>query len=371
MDAVVIDRRTRLHLEKLAIGAYAPVDRFMTEEVARSVVERMRLPGGRVFPLPILLPIPDPSDAPSGRRLALRFDGEVAGWIDVESRFRLDLVDSAVRLFGTADPEHPGVRAWLGQSGWFAGGPIGVPGRGHGATAGLAAPPAADPTVVGFDEPKPAATRALFAARGWSSIVGFQTRNIPHRAHEHLHRLALETADGLFIQPLVGPRKAGDYTTEAVMTAYRAYVESFLPADRVVLAPLTIPMWYAGPREAVLHAIVRRNYGCTHFIVGRDHAGVGGWYGRYEAQELARRLAPEIGIEILAAAGPCYCSICGQTVTERTCPHITAAPSAVTEVSGSAVRAAIRSGGSTLSHLVRPEVVGSIAHLQPFLEAES
>ena len=211
---------------------------------------------------------------------------------------------------------------------------------------------------------------AIFAERGWRTIVAFNTRNIPHRAHEYLHRQALEMADGLLIHPIVGPRKRGDYTTEAILVAYRAYIDRYLPAGRVVLAPLAIPMRFAGPREAVFHALIRRNYGCTHMIVGRDHAGVGEWYGHYEAQALAQQFGPELGIQIVAAAGPFFCRICEGIVTERTCPHRDTAPDAVSEVSGSAIRAALMGTGRPHPEFIRPEVAASIAGIDLFIEAD-
>ena len=357
-DSPALDRRSELELRKIAIGAYAPLTGFMTEEQLNSVVASMRLPDGRIFPLPVVLEVPGPAGLTPGERVSLTRDGSVIGQIDVQSVFHVDLEETSERLFGTGDPAHPGVRAWQSGSGWFAGGPV----RLHSEGGSVALEP--------WPEPTPAEMRALFAERGWQTVVAFNTRNIPHRAHEYLHRQALEMADGLLIHPIVGPRKRGDYTTEAILTAYRAYISRFLPAGRVVLAPLAIPMRYAGPREAVFHALIRRNYGCSHLIVGRDHAGVGKWYGLYEAQALAQKLAPELGIQIVAAAGPFFCRICDEIVTDRTCPHPETAPEAVIEVSGSAIRAVLTGNGAPHPEFIRPEVVASIAGMHPFIEAD-
>jgi sulfate adenylyltransferase len=350
--SLAIDRRAFLELEKLAIGSYAPLTGFMTEAEVASVVERMRLPDSRPFPLPVVLPIAGPDAVGQGSGADLTFDGSIVGAIDVASTFRLDLASTARGIFGTDDPSHPGVRAWLAQSGWFAGGPVELAVR-------------ASP-----DEPTPAEMRALFASKGWQTIVAFNTRNIPHRAHEYLQRLALELADGLLIHPIVGPRKRGDYTLEAVLRGYRAFIDQFLPADRVVLAPLAIPMRYAGPRDAVFHALIRRNYGCSHIVIGRDHAGVGEWYGRYEAQELACAFGAELGIGIVRGAGPFYCEICGGIVSERTCQHQASAPAAVASVSGSAIRDALTCGVDPHPELIRPEVVASLQGVRVFIEAD-
>jgi sulfate adenylyltransferase len=356
IESLAIDRRSALELHKLAIGAYAPLTGFMVEAEVDAVVDSLRLPDGRPFPLPVVLELPAPEGVRPGDRPVLTCDGAKAGDIEVASVFRLDLAATAERLFGTRDPAHPGARAWQRAGGWFVGGPVTMAAGG--------------PAVPEWPEPTPAEMRALFASRGWRSVVAFNTRNIPHRAHEYLHRQALEMADALLIHPIVGPRKRGDYTTEAILTSYRAYIDRFLPSDRVVLAPLAVPMRYAGPREAVLHALIRANYGATHLIVGRDHAGVGEWYGQYDAQALAREFGPELGIEIVAAAGPFYCRICDGIVTERTCPHRESAPEAVSEVSGSAIRAVLTTAGKPRPELIRPEVVASLAGLAPFIEAD-
>lgn len=356
VEGLALDARSSLELHKLAIGAYAPLTGFMTEEEFHSVVETMHLPDGRPFPLPVVLDVGPGSSVRPGSRVPLERDGSIVGHIDVRSVFRVDLEAMSRPLFGTDDPAHPGVRAWRKSSGWFAGGPVTLDRSSR--------------IEPDWPEPTPAEMRALFAGRGWSSVVAFNTRNIPHRAHEYLHRQALEMADGLLIHPIVGPRKKGDYTTEAILTSYRAYIDRFLPADRVVLAPLAIPMRYAGPREAVFHALIRRNYGCSHLIVGRDHAGVGDWYGRYEAQALAQEFGPELGIEIIAAAGPYHCRICDGIVTERTCPHLATAPEAVSEVSGSAIRAILTGDGEPHPEYIRPEVIASIAAIHQFIEAD-
>jgi sulfate adenylyltransferase len=211
----------------------------------------------------------------------------------------------------------------------------------------------------------PEETRAEFKARGWKTVVGFQTRNVPHRAHEYLQRVALETIDGIFVQPLVGRRKVGDYTPQAIMCGYRTLIGTFLPRERVVLGILSTVMRYAGPREAVFHAIIRRNYGCTHFIVGRDHAGVGSWYGEYDAHELTRQFGSELGIEILHLRGFFFCPICDGIVTEKTCPHL-GTPSA-RAISGTDMRRILVDGAVPDPRLMRPEIVAALKGVPLFI----
>ena len=359
MSCATVDLTVRqyLELQNLATGAFAPLAGFMDETTFASVVARMRLPDGRIFPLPIVLDLREAQDAATRHadRLDLMFHGEAVGEVQVTSRFRCDKLAVAAQVYGTRDPRHPGVAHFLRMGDRFVGGPVRLTGR---RLPGGSA-----------DELTPAETRAFFAARGWATIVGFQTRNIPHRAHEYLLRLALEVAEGLFIQPLVGWKKAGDCSPEAIFTAYRTLIDGFLQRDRILLGRLSTSMRYAGPREAVFHAMIRRNYGCTHFIVGRDHAGVSNYYGRYQAQALARELEGELGIVILPFGGPYYCSRCDGIVTERTCPHRDSAPDAITEISGTAVRDAL-SAGAGHAAWVRREVLESMRALTVLIEED-
>jgi sulfate adenylyltransferase len=353
-----INQRQYLELEKLALGAFAPLDGFMREAEFASVVEQMRLPNGQPFPLPILLDL-DETQALEARRadvLCLIFEGVEVGEVSPESVFGCNKGCIAEKLFGTRDERHPGVAHFLRMGKVFVGGPARLTRR------------------VAFDfsdhELTPDATRAFFAERGWKTIVGFQTRNVPHRAHEYLLRLALEFADGLFVQPLVGQKKHGDCTPAAILAAYRTLIDGFLPRDRILLGVLSTAMRYAGPREAIFHAIIRRNYGCTHFIVGRDHAGVGDYYGKYEAQESALRFNGELGIQILPFAGPYHCARCGSIVTERTCPHGITQPNATTEISGTAVRNHLHTGRTCPQTWIRPEVLQSLEAIPVFIDED-
>jgi sulfate adenylyltransferase len=295
-------------LRALATGAYSPLTGFMGAKEHQTVTESMRLPDGTLWPIPVCLGIPDGVGVEGGR-LALRGEGgELLGVLEVTEVFERDRQAEAELVYGTTDPDHPGVARVLGAPARAVAGPV------QAVVAPLDGP-------VGSAALTPAQTRAAFAERGWATVVGFQTRNPVHRAHEYLMKCALEMVDGLLLHPLVGPTKEGDTPAEVRMRAYEA-VLGYFPAARVLLAALVAPMRYAGPREAVLHALVRKNYGCTHFIVGRDHAGVGSYYGTFEAQELIASLpGDDLGITPLLFDNAFWCRRCLAMATGKTCPH--------------------------------------------------
>ncbi|HZD03174.1 MAG TPA: sulfate adenylyltransferase [Actinomycetes bacterium] len=327
-------------LRALATGAYSPLTGFMSAKEHQSCTESMRLPDGTLWPIPVCLGVHEGSGV-SGDRLALRGpDGALLGVLQVDEVFERDLRAEAELVYGTTDPAHPGVARVLSSPRQAVSGPVRA---------------LVDPLdgPVGRHALTPAQTRAAFAERGWASVVGFQTRNPVHRAHEYLMKCALENCDGLLLHPLVGPTKDGDVPAEVRMRAYHAILEYF-PAERVMLAALVAPMRYAGPREAVLHALVRKNYGCTHFVVGRDHAGVGSYYGTFEAQELISSLPSEdLGITPLRFDNAFHCRRCGGMATGRTCPH--AATEHLT-LSGTQVRAMLAAGELPPPEFSRPEV---------------
>ena len=355
MSEYRLTRDQYLELEKIALGAFKPISGFMREDEFHSVVDSLRLPGGDVFSLPIVLDVDgDSAAAARGRpRMSLIYDGVEVGDVAPESIFSCDKPKAARKIFGTADMAHPGVRNFMNGGDFFIGGPITLKRR------------------ATFDisqyELTPQQTRAEFAKRGWGTVVGFQTRNVPHRSHEYLQRVGLEQVDGLFIQPLVGRKRAKDFAPDAIMAAYRTLVSQFYRSDRVLLGILSTAMRYAGPREAMFHAIIRRNYGCTHFIVGRDHAGVGSYYHKYEAHELVRRYQDDLGIKVLLLHGPFHCRRCDGIVTEQTCPHIESEPAAITEISGTKMRALLSGGEAPEPHLMRPEIVASVRGMKLFV----
>jgi len=327
-------------LRALATGAYSPLTGFMGAKEHESVTESMRLPDGTLWSIPVCLGIPDGVRVPSGR-LALRGEGgELLGVLEVAEVFERNRDAEAQLVYGTTDPEHPGVARVLSSPARAVAGPI------QAVVEPLEGP-------VGARALTPAETRAAFAERGWSTVVGFQTRNPVHRAHEYLMKCALEMVDGLLLHPLVGPTKEGDVPAEVRMRAYEA-VLGYFPPSRVLLAALVAPMRYAGPREAVLHALVRKNYGCTHFIVGRDHAGVGSYYGTFEAQELIASLpAEDLGITPLCFDNAFYCRRCLSMATGKTCPH---PDSDHVALSGTQVRAMLAAGQLPPPEFSRAEV---------------
>ena len=351
--AIELNRNQYLELEKIGFGAFAPLTGFMDEAQFRAVVEAMRLPSGGVFPLPVVLDI-DTAAAECFKHQAqidLTHQSELVGRLWPSDFYGCDRAETARQVFGTDDASHPGVAYFMALRPVFVGGRVELLRRAR--------------FDISADELTPQETRAIFRARGWRRIVGFQTRNVPHRAHEYLQRVALEHADGLFVQPLVGHRRDGDYTPEAVMRGYRALIGSFLPHQRVVLGILSTVMRYAGPREAVFHAIIRRNYGCTHFIVGRDHAGVGGWYGDYAAHDLTKRFDGELGIEIMRLNGPYFCGVCDGIVTEKTCPHH--GSNCTRAISGTDIRSILVGGAKPDPRLMRPEIVAALHGVPLFI----
>jgi ATP sulfurylase/adenylyl-sulfate kinase len=329
-------------LELLAGGGLSPLRGFMSEDDVRSVAADMKLAAGQLFPLPVMLPV----DMQRGRglragsRVALTWKGSPLAMLTVDDVYEYDAAGVAEAVFGTADLQHPGVARFRAQPDTAAAGEVEV----------FALPEA----PFGSYRLSPSETRAEFERRGWRSVVGFQTRNPVHRAHEYLQKVALEQVDGLLLHPLVEETKDGDVPAEVRMRCYEALVGSYYPADRVLLAVCPGSMRYAGPREAIFHAIVRQNYGCSHFMVGRDHAGVGSYYGSYDAQEIFDRLAPgDLDIRILKFENAFYCRACGGTATSKTCPH--PADQRV-EVSGTAARATLQAGGTLPAEFTRPEV---------------
>jgi sulfate adenylyltransferase/3'-phosphoadenosine 5'-phosphosulfate synthase len=332
-----VGQRELSDLFMLATGGLSPVAGFMGELDYKAVIEEGRLAAGQPFTIPIVLRA---ESAPTADRIALFIGDQPVGILDVTSAFTTSPEAEANSVYATTDAAHPGVRVLQDSGLWALAGSV----------TALARP------TSGFPEYDltPLQVRSVKAARAWKTMVGFQTRNPVHRAHEYLQKVALEIVDGLLLHPLVGETKSDDIPASVRMSCYEELLRGYYPADRVLLA--TNPAWmrYAGPKEAVFHAIVRRNYGCTHFIVGRDHAGVGSYYDTYAAHRIFDQYAPgELGIEILRFEHTFYCSACGGMASTRTCPH----PAELHQtLSGTAVRKLLAEGKDLPEEFTRPEV---------------
>jgi len=341
-------------LVNIARGVFSPLEGFMIQEELLSVLYDMRLPSDLPWTIPIVLDV-DPGEiagVKEGDDVALvSEDGLILGLLHVEEIYGFDKKEYAEKVFKTRDANHPGVARTYAMKELLIGGKIDL----------LNDPPNKFYRYTLY----PAETRVLFKEKGWRTIVGFQTRNAPHLGHEYIQKTALAFVDGLFINPLIGKKKKGDFKDEVILAAYDALIKHYYPKDSVVLAILRTWMRYAGPREAIFHAIIRKNFGCTHFIVGRDHAGVGNYYGPYEAQEIFSEF-PDLGITPLFFREFFYCKKCGGIVNERVCPH-TGEYRIV--FSGTKIRQILLRGEKPPEYMMRPEVADVILKWdKPFVE---
>ena len=343
-------------LENIAIGVLSPLVGFMDADAALRVAHSGRLPGGLGWTLPILLPVPA-EEAPfrRGEHVALWARGEgggeefLAGYLEVEDDFLLKAEAWAPALFGTDDPAHPGLARVFGQSGRYLAGPVvasrirALPGR-----------------------LTPRESRRLFASRGWQTVAAFQTRNAPHLGHEFVQKTAALWTDGLFVQPVLGQKKAGDFRDEVIIAAYERLFERYFAKDRAALGTLAYEMRYAGPKEAVHHAIMRKNHGCSHLCVGRDHAGVGSYYGPYDAQKIFGDYA-DLGIQPIKVCEVHRCLVCDGVVASELCPH---KGDDIVTFSGTKVRRILTERGESLDGLVRPEIADLVrSYPEPLVTA--
>ena len=340
LPTLELSERAHADLEMIASGAYSPLTGFLGQADYVSVVERMRLADGTPWSIPITLMVSREEAQQAHGTVVLTREGQPAGLIEVVEQYTPDKGHEAREVYRTADAAHPGVAALYAAGEVYLAGEVTlfeVP-RGH----------------FPMHHRTPAEVRAVIEARGWRSTVAFQTRNPIHRAHEYLQKVALELVDGLLLHPLVGATKGDDVPADVRVKAYEVLLDRYYPASRTLLSVYPAAMRYAGPREAILHALSRRNYGASHFIVGRDHAGVGSYYGTYEAQEIFSHFTTaELGIQILKFEHTFYCKSCAQLVSPRTCPHD---GSHHLVLSGTKVRELLRAGEDLPAEFTRPEV---------------
>ena len=344
LPVITLDERQMSDLEMIAIGAFSPLTGFMGQADYTRVVEEMRLANGLPWTIPVTLAVSSDVAASiePGTEVALADPaGRILAVMTVEDRFTSDKANECEKVYRTTDEAHPGVAAVLAQGDVFLGGPVSVVNR---------------PANPEFPEYRldPAAVRAAFAERGWRTIVAFQTRNPIHRAHEYLQKCAMETVDGLLLHPLVGATKSDDVSADVRMECYKVILDKYYPGDRTLLAVNPANMRYAGPREAIFHALIRKNYGCTHFIVGRDHAGVGNYYGTFDAHHIFREFTPEeIGIAPMFFDHAFFCRVCGGMASVKTCPH---GKENHVFLSGTKVREMLQAGEVPPSEFTREEV---------------
>ncbi len=343
LPRITVGSRQLADLEMLAIGAYSPLSGFMNQNDYIGVIDAMHLSNGLPWSVPITLAVTQQQadTLRTGTEIALvNEQGMLQAVMTLKDKFGYDKRHEARQVYRTEDEAHPGVKVVYSQGAVLLGGPVRVV--------------ALQPQLFPEYRLTPTQSRTLFAERGWGRVVGFQTRNPVHRAHEYIQKCAMETVDGLFLHPLVGDTKGDDIPADVRMRCYEVLLENYYPAHRVVLGVLPAAMRYAGPREAIFHALIRKNYGCSHFIVGRDHAGVGNYYGTYDAHSIFSEVdAEKLGILPMFFDHTFFCRACDAMASSKTCPH---GNEQHVTLSGTKVRQMLQAGEIPPREFSRPEV---------------
>jgi sulfate adenylyltransferase len=347
-----VDIESKKEVENISFGVFSPLKGFMSEENFLSILKQGRLSNGLPWTIPIVLDIDDDTakKVKDESEIALRNNGKIFGILYVKDLFYFDKLQAAKSIFQTDDHYHPGVYSYLTMNDTLVEGEVKIL------------------NTTNLDDRvrlAPSKVRMEIDNRGWKSIVGFQTRNVPHVAHEMLQKSVLNIYDGLFINPLIGKKKTGDFKDEVILESYRALIDNYYPKSKIIFSTLHTRMKYAGPKEAIHHAIVRKNFGCSHIIIGRDHAGVGNYYTPFAAHDIFKDY-PDLGIDPIFFPAFYYCKKCINFANERTCPHD---PNFKEELSGTKMRKMFLSGEVPPIHLMRPEISQVISSYQnPFVE---
>jgi sulfate adenylyltransferase len=346
LPRVRINSKESSDVVMLAMGAFSPLNGFMGRQDYLEVVDRMQLCSGVLWPIPITVSVTREQSKKIriGQDIVLvdEHSNEALAIMTVEEVFPYDRAKEAREVFGTQEEAHPGVRRIYSQGELYLGGPIRVLSEGK--------YPRLFPEFA-----RPIETRTIFAERGWSTVAAFQTRNPMHRSHEYLVKIAIEVSDGVLIHPIVGALKPGDIPAEVRLKCYQALIDRYLPAERIVLKVYPMEMRYGGPREAVLHAIIRQNFGCSHLIIGRDHAGVGKYYGPFDAQKIFDQLEPgSLQIQPLKLDWTFWCHSCGAMASMKSCPH---GKEHRLLISGTELRAMLSEDRHPPEQFSRPEVL--------------
>lgn len=351
LKALPINEETAKEVQNIAHGIFSPLEGFLNREDYLGVINECRLASDLPWTIPIVLDISPDSGIKEGEDIVLTHKAKPLAIMHVDETYEYSKPELAQKVFATTDPAHPGVDRVNQIEELLAGGKIDL--------------------IEEVGSPfsnyylKPFETRFLFREKGWRTVVGFQTRNVPHVGHEYVQKTALTFTDGLFINPVIGKKKSGDFKDEVILKTYQVLIDNYYLKDRAVMAILPMEMRYAGPREAIHHAIVRKNFGCTHFIVGRDHAGVGNYYPPYAAQEIFDHF-PDLGITPLFFKSFFYCRKCLGVVNEKTCPH---GEEYHLNFSGTGIREMLTQGEGIPQELMRPEVVEIIlGNKNPYVE---